>query len=190
MHAAKPPVPREGLRESATWGWRADGGADGGVYPTLAGGAPSGSRLDLGILAVSAAGVGGAAARREGVFRERGVCLPAEEASQPLRRARADRLPGVEDPDQGRGPGRADGGARHAKKKRLGNSDWGLGSARHAGPDRGFRPALVRRPRSAPAFIRGLRELYGSWKIICVRKSRSRSSERVADSPSFRRRHA
>ena len=30
------------------------------------------------------------------------------------------------------------------KKKRLGNSDRGLGSARHAGPDRGFRPALVR----------------------------------------------
>jgi transposase len=28
------------------------------------------------------------------------------------------------------------------KKKRLGNSDRGLGSARHAGPDRGFRPAL------------------------------------------------
>jgi hypothetical protein len=25
----------------------------------------------------------------------------------------------------------------------LGNSDRGLGSARHAGPDRGFRPALV-----------------------------------------------
>jgi putative transposase len=30
-----------------------------------------------------------------------------------------------------------------ALKKRLGNSDRGLGSARHAGPDRGFRPALV-----------------------------------------------
>ena len=29
-----------------------------------------------------------------------------------------------------------------ALKKRLGNSDRGLGSARHAGPDRGFRPAL------------------------------------------------
>jgi len=28
-------------------------------------------------------------------------------------------------------------------KKRLGNSDRGLGSARHAGPDRGFRPALA-----------------------------------------------
>jgi len=31
-----------------------------------------------------------------------------------------------------------------AQKKRLGNSDWGLGPARYAGPDRGFRPALVR----------------------------------------------
>src|SRR5712664_525058 len=28
-------------------------------------------------------------------------------------------------------------------KKRLGNSDRGLGSARYAGSDRGFRPALV-----------------------------------------------
>jgi hypothetical protein len=30
-----------------------------------------------------------------------------------------------------------------ALKKRLGNSDRGLGAARHAGSDRGFRPALV-----------------------------------------------
>ena len=30
-----------------------------------------------------------------------------------------------------------------ALKKRLGSSDRGLGSARHAGPDRGFCPALV-----------------------------------------------
>ena len=30
-----------------------------------------------------------------------------------------------------------------ALKKRLGNPDRGLGSARYAGPDRGFRPALV-----------------------------------------------
>jgi transposase-like protein len=30
-----------------------------------------------------------------------------------------------------------------ALKKCLGNSDRGLGTARHAGPDRGFRPALV-----------------------------------------------
>jgi transposase len=30
-----------------------------------------------------------------------------------------------------------------ALKKKLGNSDRGLGSARYAGPDRGFRPALV-----------------------------------------------
>jgi len=30
-----------------------------------------------------------------------------------------------------------------ALKKGLGNSDRGLGSARYAGPDRGFRPALV-----------------------------------------------
>src|SRR6185369_4815924 len=31
-----------------------------------------------------------------------------------------------------------------ALKKGLGISDWSLGSARHAGPERGFRPALVR----------------------------------------------
>src|SRR5450755_707473 len=31
-----------------------------------------------------------------------------------------------------------------ALKKRLENSDRGLGSERYAGPDRGFRPALVR----------------------------------------------
>lgn len=30
-----------------------------------------------------------------------------------------------------------------ALKKRLGNSDWGLGSARHARSDHRFRPALV-----------------------------------------------
>ena len=30
-----------------------------------------------------------------------------------------------------------------ALKKRLGNSDRGLGSARHTGPDRGFCPTLV-----------------------------------------------
>ena len=34
-----------------------------------------------------------------------------------------------------------------ALKKQLGNSDRGLGSARHAGSDRGFRPALVRQDR-------------------------------------------
>ena len=35
------------------------------------------------------------------------------------------------------------GGARQTKKKSLRNSDRGLGSARYAGSDRGFRPALV-----------------------------------------------
>ena len=34
-----------------------------------------------------------------------------------------------------------------AVKKRVGNSDRGLGSARYAGPDRGFRPALVGKDR-------------------------------------------
>ena len=34
-----------------------------------------------------------------------------------------------------------------ALKKELGNSDWGLGSARYTGPDRRFRPALVWKDR-------------------------------------------
>jgi len=56
----------------------------------------------------------------EGVLGERGGCLPAESAAQPFRRAGADRLPGEEDPDQRRGPGRTDGGARRAKKNAWG----------------------------------------------------------------------
>src|SRR2546425_11992764 len=49
-------------------------------------------------------------------FRERRGCLSAESPAQPFRRAGASRLPGEEDPDQGRGPGRADGGACRTKK--------------------------------------------------------------------------
>jgi hypothetical protein len=56
----------------------------------------------------------------EGILRERGGCLPAESTAEPLRRAGADRLPGEEDPDQGRGSGRANGGARRAKKRHWG----------------------------------------------------------------------
>ena len=52
----------------------------------------------------------------EGVFQERGGRLRAEEANQPLHRAGADRLPGEVNPDQGRGSGRANGGARRVKK--------------------------------------------------------------------------
>jgi putative transposase len=54
------------------------------------------------------------------VLRERGSGLRAEEAIQPLSRPRANCLSGEEDPDQGRGPGRAHGGARRVKKR-----DWG-----------------------------------------------------------------
>ena len=56
----------------------------------------------------------------EGVLRERRGCLSAESAAQPFRRAGTDRLSGEEDPDQGRGPGRVDGGARRAKKNAWG----------------------------------------------------------------------
>src|SRR3954453_18776662 len=60
------------------------------------------------------------AARAEGVLREWRGRLRAESATEPLRRAGADRLPGEEDPDQGRGSGRADGGARRSKKRHWG----------------------------------------------------------------------
>ena len=53
-------------------------------------------------------------------FENGACCLRAESGNQPLRRAGADRVPAEEDPDEGRGPGRADGGARRAKKR-----DWG-----------------------------------------------------------------
>ena len=42
-----------------------------------------------------------------------------------------------------RGFWRTDGRASCPKKEALGNSDRDLGSARYAGPDRGFRAALV-----------------------------------------------
>src|ERR1051326_2130986 len=43
-----------------------------------------------------------------------------KKASQPLRRPRTDRLPGEEDPDQGRGPGRADDRTCGPKKNAWG----------------------------------------------------------------------
>ena len=42
------------------------------------------------------------------------------------------------------------------KKKELGNSDRGLGSARYAGPDREFRPALVGEDRDGRRTIHSL----------------------------------
>jgi putative transposase len=56
----------------------------------------------------------------EGVLRERGICLRAESAAQPFSRAGANLVPREEDPDQGRGSGRTDGGARRAKKNAWG----------------------------------------------------------------------
>src|SRR5215831_689785 len=56
----------------------------------------------------------------EGVLRERGCCLRAESTPEPLRRPGANRLSGEENPDQGRGLGRADGGAYGPKK-----NSWG-----------------------------------------------------------------
>ncbi len=56
----------------------------------------------------------------KGILREWGCCLRAESPAEPFRRAGADCLPGKEDPDEGRGSGRADGGARRAKKRYWG----------------------------------------------------------------------
>ena len=53
-------------------------------------------------------------------FENGAAAFRAESAAQPLSRAGTDRVPGEEDPDQGRGPGRADGGAHRAKKKPWG----------------------------------------------------------------------
>ena len=55
-----------------------------------------------------------------GVLRERLGRLRAESATEPFSRPGADRLSGEEDPDQGRGSGRTDGGACRAKKKLWG----------------------------------------------------------------------
>ena len=81
-------------------------------------------------------------------FFENGAAAFEDGATEPLSRPGADRLPGEEDPDQGRGSGRTDGGARGRKKKRLGNSERNLGihgtrSWISSGVGQG-------RPRSAP----------------------------------------
>src|SRR5581483_11169330 len=56
----------------------------------------------------------------EGVLRERRSRLRAEGATEPLNRPGADCLPGEEDPDQARGPGRVDGRACGPKKNAWG----------------------------------------------------------------------
>ena len=53
-------------------------------------------------------------------FENGAFCLRAESTAEPLRRAGANRLPGEEDPDQGRGSGRADGRACGPKKNAWG----------------------------------------------------------------------
>ena len=53
-------------------------------------------------------------------FFENGAAALAEGAAKPLSRPGANRLPGEEDPDQGRGSGRTDGGARGRKKNAWG----------------------------------------------------------------------
>jgi hypothetical protein len=65
--------------------------------------------------------------------------------------SRSGRLPGEENPDQGRGPSGTDGGARRAKKSSWGTLTAVSRSPRYAGPDAWISSgAGRRRPRSAP----------------------------------------
>ena len=50
-------------------------------------------------------------------FENGAAAFQTKARTEPSGRAGADRVPGEEDPAQGRGPGRADGGARRAKKR-------------------------------------------------------------------------
>src|SRR5205807_2566619 len=60
------------------------------------------------------------------VLRERGRRFPDQSARRPPRRAGSHRVPGEEDPAQGRGSGGADGGAHRVKKRTWGtlNGVW------------------------------------------------------------------
>src|ERR1019366_2710216 len=81
------------------------------------------------------------------VLRERRCRLPRQGPPGPPSRTTTNRIPGKEDPDQGRGVGRVDGRAHRFKKKSWGSSDPGVGAARCAGPGGGFRPVLVGKDR-------------------------------------------
>ncbi|MEP7364848.1 MAG: hypothetical protein ABI972_16460, partial [Acidobacteriota bacterium] len=78
-----------------------------------------------------------------GVLRKRHGCLSAKIATQPF--SRTEWIAYLEKKIHTKDEVLAEMMAEHvALKKRLGNSDRDLGSARYAGSDRGFRPALVR----------------------------------------------
>ncbi|HLJ15973.1 MAG TPA: transposase [Bryobacteraceae bacterium] len=71
-----------------------------------------------------------------------------EQKARPSHSAEQERIEYLEKKIQTKDEVLAELMAEHvALKKPLGNSDRGLGSARHAGPDRGFRPALVAEDR-------------------------------------------
>jgi putative transposase len=77
-----------------------------------------------------------------------------EQKARPNHSAEQERIAYLEKRIQTRDELLAELMAEHvALKKRLGNSDWGLGSARHAGSDRGFRPALGETEIGAGRFI-------------------------------------
>jgi hypothetical protein len=72
------------------------------------------------------------------------VTLPPSSRGRPNHSADQERIARLEKKIQTKDEVLAELMADHvALKKSLGNSDRGLGSARHAGPDRGFHPALV-----------------------------------------------
>jgi transposase-like protein len=73
---------------------------------------------------------------------------PFEQKARPQHSAKQERIAYLENKIQTKDEVLAELMAEHvALRKRLGNSDWGLGSARHARSNRGFRPALVREDR-------------------------------------------
>ena len=59
-----------------------------------------------------------------------------------------------------------------ALKKELGNSDRGLGSARYAGPDRGFRPALVGEDRDQRRTVHWMARHHGQQVLRLARAVR------------------
>jgi hypothetical protein len=74
------------------------------------------------------------------VFENRAAAF--EQKARPSHSAEQKRIACLEKKIQTKDEALAEPMAEHVVlRKTLGNSDWGLGSARHAGPDGGFRPA-------------------------------------------------
>ena len=72
-----------------------------------------------------------------------------------------------------------------ALKKRLGNSARGLGPARHAGLDRGFRPALVREDRDQRRPVHRVARHHGQQVLRLAGTLRQGERVQRLDSPRF-----